>query len=95
MCHPANIPGGSYWYAICIDDLYANREPRYYVEETPTLRSERSGLKVMTVGTVSPTSMIAGRVIDIDGICFTLMAQTHGYGQGNICDMRFIDEESQ
>lgn len=77
--------------AVCIDDLYNNRPPRYYIEETPTLRSERSGLKVIKVGTVSPTSMIAGRVIDINGICFTLMAQTHGYGQGNLLDTRFLD----
>lgn len=50
--------------------------------------------KVFKIGTVSPTSMIAGRVIDINGVCFTLMAQTHGYGQGNIIDMRFIDEKN-
>ena len=29
-----------------VDDLYANREPRLYTE-CPTLRSERSGLKVI------------------------------------------------
>jgi hypothetical protein len=29
-----------------LDDLYANREPRLYTE-CPTLRSERSGLKVI------------------------------------------------
>ena len=29
-----------------LDDLYANREPRLYVE-CPTLRSERFGLKVI------------------------------------------------
>ena len=33
-------------FAVCIDDLYANREPRYYVEEVPTLRAGRSGLKI-------------------------------------------------
>lgn len=49
MCLPTSIPGGSYWYAICIDDLYANREPRYYIEETPTLRAARSGLKVQII----------------------------------------------
>ena len=32
--------------AIGIDDLYAKREPRFYDEETPTLRSDRNGLKV-------------------------------------------------
>lgn len=30
-----------------IDDLYANREPRVYVDYSPSLRSERSGLKVV------------------------------------------------
>lgn len=44
-----NLGGNSYLYAVCIDDLYANREPRYYIEETPTLRSERSGLKVCQI----------------------------------------------
>ena len=29
-----------------------------------------------------------GRVIGIEGICFTLMACTHGYGMGNIYDSR-------
>lgn len=29
-----------------IDDMYKNREPREYIEESPTLRSERTGLKV-------------------------------------------------
>lgn len=29
-----------------IDDMYANREPRVYKEYSPTLRSERQGLKV-------------------------------------------------
>ena len=31
-----------------LDDLYANREPRLY-GECPTIRSERSGLKVVEV----------------------------------------------
>ena len=30
-----------------IDDMYANREPRVYKEYSPTLRSERQGLKVI------------------------------------------------
>lgn len=29
-----------------VDDMYKSREPREYAEEAPTLRSERSGLKV-------------------------------------------------
>lgn len=32
--------------AIGIDDLYANRDPRFYDEEISTLRSDRNGLKV-------------------------------------------------
>lgn len=34
--------------------------------------------------------MIGGRVIGIDGVCFSLMACTHGYGMGNIYDDRFV-----
>lgn len=33
-----------------IDDMYANREPRVYKEYSPTLRSERQGLKVIESG---------------------------------------------
>ena len=33
-------------YLYIIDDLYANRDPRLYTD-CPTLRSERSGLKVL------------------------------------------------
>lgn len=29
-----------------IDDTYANRPPREYTEESPTIRAERAGLKV-------------------------------------------------
>lgn len=32
--------------AVGVDDLYANREPRLYDEEIPTMRSGRTGLKV-------------------------------------------------
>lgn len=32
--------------AVGVDDLYAKREPRFYDEEVPTLRSDRYGLKV-------------------------------------------------
>ena len=47
------------------------------------------GNDVLRIGTVSPNSQIGGRVIGIDGVCFTLMACTHGYGMGNIYDNRF------
>lgn len=45
------------------------------------------------MGTVSENSLIGGRVIGINGVCFTLMAGTHGYGQGNYFDTRFITKE--
>ena len=45
------------------------------------------GNEVHHIGTVSPSSQIGGRVIGIDGVCFTLMACTHGYGMGNIYKM--------
>ena len=37
---------GGYSYLYIVDDMYANREPRLY-ENCPTIRSERSGLKVI------------------------------------------------
>jgi len=42
------------------------------------------------IGTVSKNSLIGGRVIGIDGVSFSLIACTHGYGMGNIYDDRFI-----
>lgn len=45
-------------------------------------------MKTMYIGTVSENSLIGGRVIGIEGICFTLMACTHGYGMENIYDSR-------
>lgn len=44
--------------------------------------------EVQKIGTVSENSLIGGRVIGIEGTCFTLMACTHGYGMGNIYDNR-------
>lgn len=46
--------------------------------------------EVERVGTVSENSLIGGRVIGINGVCFTLMAGTHGYGMGNFYDDRFV-----
>lgn len=44
------ITAGTHGYGmgniVIVDDLYANREPRIYEDYAPTLRSERSGLKV-------------------------------------------------
>lgn len=54
---------------------------------------QRNENKVYQIGTVSPDSAIGGRVIDIDGIAFTIMACTHGYGMGNIYDDRFINKD--
>ena len=42
------------------------------------------------IGTVSENSLIGGRVIGINGVCFTLLAGTHGYGMGNFYDDRFV-----
>ena len=46
MCLPAAIPGGSYRYLI-VEDFYSNRPIRVYKEYSPTIRSERIGLKVV------------------------------------------------
>ena len=54
----------------------------------PSIQNVTYENDVQRVGTVSENSLIGGRVIGIEGICFTLMACTHGYGMGNIYDSR-------
>lgn len=63
---------------------------RKFSETTGRLNSACGENEVQRVGTVSPNSLIGGRVIGIDGVSFTLMACTHGYGMGNIYDDRFV-----
>lgn len=66
-----------------LDDLYENREKRIYTEDAPTLRAERSGLKVgvtddiKVVGNYMPSGHNAGRVVDPQGIAPTVM-ENHG-----------------
>ena len=43
---------------------------------------EINGVKVM--GYVTKEKHMSERVISIDGVAFTIMAMTHGYGQGFI-----------
>lgn len=38
--------GGGYIPCV-VEDFYTNREPRIYIEYSPTIRSERFGLKVV------------------------------------------------
>ena len=61
----------------------------------PSIQNVTYENDVQRVGTVSENSLIGGRVIEIEGICFTLMACTHGYGMGNIYDNRklVLDEK--
>lgn len=61
----------------------------------PSIQNVTYENDVQRVGTVSENSLIGGRVIGIEGICFTLMACTHGYGMGNIYDNRklVLDEK--
>lgn len=61
-----------------------------FFETTSGLNFARGENEVQRVGTVSENSLIGGRVIGIDGVCFSLMACTHGYGMRNIYDDRFI-----
>lgn len=42
-----NCCGGGDREPKIIDDTYANRDPRIYAEHSPTIRSEREGLKVL------------------------------------------------
>lgn len=59
-----------------VDDTYANRDPRFYDETAPTLRSGRDGLKVMQVGQIYGTEREpnpqAGRIYSEEGISPTL-----------------------
>ena len=57
----------------------------------PSIQNVTYENDVQRVGTVSKNSLIGGRVIGIEGICFTLMACTHGYGMGNIYDNRKLE----
>lgn len=77
---------------IIIDDMYANREPRIYSEYSPTLRSERHGLKV-----VEKPSLVGGigeknfgkqyrqgnRIYDSNAIAMALNASSVGNAGGN------------
>ena len=63
---------------------------RWKFSESTSGVTSACGNDVLRIGTVSPNSQIGGRVIGIDGVCFTLMACTHGYGMGNIYDDRFV-----
>ena len=46
--------------AVGVDDLYANRNPRFYDEEIPTIRSDRQGLKVAV--DVEPVEMSGNKI---------------------------------
>lgn len=59
-----------------VDDLYAGREPRIYDEASPTLRSERTGLKVIEHNK-NPKHQ-QDLVQDSEGLCRTIPAGTHG-----------------
>lgn len=62
--------------AVGIDDLYTNRDVRFYDEEVPTLRGERSGVKVGIEvdnkidieGNYMPSGHEAGNIMNPKGI---------------------------
>ena len=58
--------------AIGIDDLYANRGPRFYDEESPTLRSDRHGLKAAV--NVGPVEMSGNKLSESDDVAHALNA---------------------
>lgn len=41
------LQGGTQQIKILVEDFYSNREVRFYKNFTPTIRSERAGLKVV------------------------------------------------
>ena len=81
--------GGTQWYQQ--DRVYSGSEDIISMCLPASIPggSYWYALDIQSVGTVSPNSLIGGRVIGIDGTCFTIMAGTHGYGMGNILDNRF------
>ena len=47
ICPTVTTCQGGNRMPLIIDDLYENRKPRIYKEYSPSLRSERNGLKVL------------------------------------------------
>lgn len=77
---------------IIIDDMYANREPRIYDEYSPTLRSERHGLKVADkpslVGGIGEKNFgkqyrQGNRIYDSNAVAMALTASPVGSVGGN------------
>jgi DNA (cytosine-5)-methyltransferase 1 len=86
--------------AVIVDDTYANREPRIYPEYSPTIRSERSGLKViepkvMQVGNIYPDTenyknRTMGRIYSADGISPTINCCGGGDREPKILECEFF-----
>ena len=56
--------------AIGIDDLYANRQPRFYDDVAPTMRSDRQGLKVAV--DIEPIQVSGDKVSESDDVAHAL-----------------------
>ena len=80
-------------FLFCNDEVIASWLSENF--NLPSIQNVTYENDVQRVGTVSENSLIGGRVIGIEGVCFTLMACTHGYGMGNIYDNRrlVLDEK--
>ena len=73
-------------FLFCNDEVIASWLSENF--NLPSIQNVTYENDVQRVGTVSENSLIGGRVIGIEGTCFTLMACTHGYGMRNIYDNR-------
>ncbi len=67
---------------MIVEDFYKNRGERVYGDVAPTLRSERTGLKVAepiidVIGNYSPSGHDASRIVDSKGIAPTVK-ENHG-----------------
>ena len=51
--------------------------------------------EVITKGYMTQQKHMSERVIDVEGVCFTVMAMTHGYGQGYIMEYGNNQDTSQ
>lgn len=57
---------------------------KFVQHSQPTVPRTYGSSQVQVIGSISPKSLIGGRVFKTDGIAPSIMAGTHGYGFGYI-----------
>lgn len=82
---------------VILEDFYKNRDERIYEETAPSLRSERTGLKVVEpkiikVGQIESSYDQSGRVYSPEGLSPTVMSNSHGGTTGGYNPPKIIVE---